>query len=68
MCVLPEDQISKENKLIRGLLHFAHDYDARSEQILDQMMCTDTCPCYSSVYEFDQNEAGVSTVLNDAYY
>ena len=31
-------------------------------------MCTKTCPCYSSVYEFDQNEAGIATTLNDAYY
>ena len=31
-------------------------------------MCTDTCPCYSSVYEFNENQEGVPTTINDAYY
>lgn len=68
MCDLPPEQVSEQKKLIRGLLEFAHDYDDRSEQVLDQMMCTETCPCYTTVYDFDTNEAGISTTRNDAYY
>ena len=65
---MPPEELDNQKKLIRGLIHYAHEYDDRSEQVLDQVMCTDNCPCYTSVYDFDKNEAGVSTTLNVAYY
>lgn len=46
---------------------FAHEYDRHSESVLDHMMCTATCPCYSEV-SYAENEDGVATYRNDAYY
>ena len=42
-----------KNKLLNELMIFAHNYDHHSENVLDHMMCTETCPCF---YEVTFNE------------
>ena len=56
-----------KHELLNEILTFAHDFDRKSENMLDHMMCTETCPCfYEETYE--QNAAGVDTYRSDAYY
>ena len=38
-----------------------------TEQVLDQTMCTETCPCFNSA-QYSYNSEGVPTVLGGAYY
>mmetsp|Transcript_9 Transcript_9/g.17 ORF Transcript_9/g.17 Transcript_9/m.17 type:complete len:292 (+) Transcript_9:13-888(+) len=43
------------NRFLYALADLAHRYDQRTEQILDQNMCTDTCLCYADeYYTYDQ--------------
>jgi hypothetical protein len=47
---------SGKNKLLNEFMIFAHNYDHHSQNVLDRMMCTDTCPCYY-VVKYDENPA-----------
>jgi hypothetical protein len=47
---------SGKNKLLNEFMIFAHNYDHHSENVLDHMMCTDTCPCYYEV-RYNENES-----------
>ena len=67
MCKLTREEMRKENRFIKGLLRFAHNYDMKTEQILDQTMCTETCPCYNYA-TYSYNSEGVPSVLSGAYY
>ena len=67
MCKLSMQEAKNENKFVRGLLRFAHEYDLKTEHILDQTMCTETCPCYNYA-EYSYNSEGVPSVLSGAYY
>ena len=61
LCVdqgLLEKKTGGKNKLINEFMTFAHNFDHQSENVLDHMMCTETCPCYYEV-SYDENSAQV---------
>lgn len=40
MCEMNQDELKNQNTLLQSLLNFAHDFDYKSEQLLDANMCT----------------------------
>jgi len=39
------------NKMLRGMMRYARDLDRFTEDVLDQTMCTEVCPCYTERIE-----------------
>ena len=34
--------------LLDSFIYFANKWDEKTERVLDQLMCTDTCPCFKN--------------------
>ena len=45
----------KTDKLVGAFMKFARRFDEVSNGLLDKNMCTETCPCLSSL-EYQQNK------------
>lgn len=44
----------KMGPLMNQIMRMAHEFDQRTENLLDQSMCTDICPCYNKM-EYAKN-------------
>ena len=51
-CNKPIEEVREEHgRLVVSLFEFAHRFDKMSETVLDEYMCTPTCPCLDYDYK-----------------
>lgn len=69
LCKMDPDAAINEskNKFMRNLIKKAHNFDNYSEKVLDQAMCTKTCPCYTERTEAPE-DPDTPYVRNDTWH
>jgi hypothetical protein len=48
-------------------MYFANSWDAKTEAVLDQRMCTEICPCYQTE-AYENRPVGGEQIRTDAYF
>ena len=46
-CSIDRDDLDDENRMVQVFIQFAHRFDRMSESVLNEYMCTETCPCFN---------------------
>ena len=47
MCKMPMEEVRDDyGAMVNAFIGFAHRFDRMSETVLDEYMCTETCPCF----------------------